>query len=112
MITINRCVFLSLSAAFILLVSAGAALASCESVHQSNLGVCRSEYQPQCNQATTYANQYCGKQNKSVEDRSKCTKYSKIRDEKCRAMNNCRRQAEAAFNTCKQQRAAGQTKKK
>ena len=89
----------------------GTAISSCESVHQSNLSVCKSEYQPQCNQATTYANNYCSKPHKSVEDRNKCAKYIKIRDDKCRAMGNCRRQADAAFNTCKQQRAA-QTPKK
>lgn len=95
-----------------LLVISPLAGASCESVHSSNLGVCRSEYQPQCSSSTNYANQYCNKSPKSVEDRQKCSRYSSIRDQKCAAMGSCRRQAEAAFNTCKAQRAAAAGKKR
>lgn len=107
----KRIIVLSIFVLLVVLFWQGTAISSCESVHQSNLNVCRTEYQPQCSQATTYANNYCSRNPKSVEDRNKCARYSSIRDQKCQAMGNCRRQAEAAFNTCKQQRGAGQQKR-
>lgn len=71
---------------------------NCAAVHNSNLGVCRSEHQSQCAAATNYANRYCA--GRSVEDRRKCREYSARRDQRCAQMGNCRRQADAAYRTC------------
>ncbi|MBK6365679.1 MAG: hypothetical protein IPF65_00040 [Polaromonas sp.] len=71
---------------------------NCAATYNSNLGVCRSEHQPQCTAATNYANKYCA--GRSVEDRRKCREYSAKRDQRCAEMGSCRRQANAAYQTC------------
>lgn len=89
---------LVIASALLVLSPLAIAQQNCAAVHNSNLGVCRSEKQPQCAAATNYANRYCA--GRSVEDRRKCREYSAKRDQRCAEMGSCRRQADAAYQTC------------
>ncbi len=89
---------LVIASALLVVSPLAVATENCSAVHNSNLGVCRSETRSQCAMATKYANKYCA--GRSVEDRHKCREYSAKRDQRCNEMGNCRRQADAAYKTC------------